>query len=444
MKIVFADILFVVGSIVAGGVLLGISITLEDFSWKSLALGLVAGATLRAVGSLAWRYANLSTLTLGINSISYLTPLVALGGLSITDQLLKIESANIIVAHWDWLLIGACAIVLANITLNGIDEIGPAFQATLVMLWASFTFVYLRDERFIWVGTDYWGFFGLVATILALMLAFRMSRVISINSEEERNFFKIVQSADLLWRQRLLYVYPDTSDKKAQQVYQDLMEKIHAGSNWTETWKNFPKPLSIASLRALRKRLSRIDAPDSRQQLQEAYNDISIPLWEARIRSDITSEDRDKIAAFDADLTHFINSKRHEWDFGEYFVIVLLTIATLALALLAFPPVDGLAGLLTDAVSAFICAAFMFLVFNLWELQQTRQHPWLKELSTSTPTRAEHTEYPWPDRRDYALNFDARDHSVAGSRSARLIASIMVLVLTGIYVFLLLWPKWLG
>lgn len=379
-------ILYVIATVIIGSIMMTFAmIAGEPPDIRIIFGGLLVGAIFRASGSISWRLANQMAFSegiqsLGINSLSYFGPLITLLALALLGE------AD--VQRPDYLTIGAVAIVVANITLNGVKEIGPAFQATLVTLWGAATIVYMRTDSFQWSGHDYWGVLGLLATILALMLAFRMQRVISISTDEERRFFKLVQDADLLWRRRLLYVRPDKVHIEARESYEQVFDQPRErtdqkGEDWQELWHDFQKEHSLATREALKSRLVRIDTPRDYTDLRDAYDDITIPLWEARIRRDITDAERANIAEFSADLDGFVTSKRHEWNFGEFFVIIMFAIATCSLALLAFPQVSGPTGLFADAISALICAGFTFLVFNMWELQQVRNHPWLSSFDHS-------------------------------------------------------------
>ena len=344
--------------------------------------GILIGATLLKIAAFSWRWANqlifsMDARSIGMHSISYLQPLITLALLA------AIGSTN--VQQFDYLIIGATAILVANI-MNKVENIGLAFQGTLVTLWFSFMYVYNRHdwvETLSWSGPYYWEILGFLTTVLTLILSFRMQRVITVISNEESRYFKLVEDADILRQRHLLYVRPE-HDNDAEEEYSLAWAKVVNKDDylWQEIWHDYNLKFQDKSIEALRSRMDRIDSPKG-SQLKEAYDDISIPLWHARNRVDITKGEQDSIASFQVDLNIFVTSKRHEWGFGEFFVAVLFTIVTCSIALFSFPQANGIVGLVTDVVAALICTGFSFLIFNLLELQAIRVTPWLVPLTTT-------------------------------------------------------------
>ena len=66
-------------------------------------------------GSIAWRKANIYTTNLGINALAYATPVLSL------IWLFSLGQAN--VTRVDYLVIGAAAIITANLLINFEAEI---------------------------------------------------------------------------------------------------------------------------------------------------------------------------------------------------------------------------------------------------------------------------------------------------------------------------------
>ncbi len=93
--------------------------------YGSLAFG---GATLS-------RFAYIKTTNLGISAIRYFTPIVTLVLLSLASL--------INIPHFDWLVIGAVAIIAANLLLNFKGNTRPAYTAWVIALWLFGSIIYL-------------------------------------------------------------------------------------------------------------------------------------------------------------------------------------------------------------------------------------------------------------------------------------------------------------
>ena len=114
----------VVALFVASLVSAFVSLILALVSGEGVAMGAAvvcvgAGVSVHTVSAIAWRKANLTTGNLGINGMIFVTPvlsLVWLFGLSRAD-----------VARWDYLVIGAAAVVAANVLINFEDLAGFPF-----------------------------------------------------------------------------------------------------------------------------------------------------------------------------------------------------------------------------------------------------------------------------------------------------------------------------
>ena len=92
---------------------------------ESIAVGapeiVVAGGIPIAFAWIAWRKANITTDNLGINALSFVTPIMSL------FWLFWIAEAE--VARWDYLAIGAAAVITSNILINlqaGFPQRSPA------------------------------------------------------------------------------------------------------------------------------------------------------------------------------------------------------------------------------------------------------------------------------------------------------------------------------
>ena len=108
-----------------------------------LLIGFGGGVAIYTLGSITWRLANLMTDNLGINALGYSTPIIALIWLLIFSQ--------VGVVKLDFLVIGAAAVVAANLLINFEADIRFGFKALVLALWACGTFVYLREEFLIYL-----------------------------------------------------------------------------------------------------------------------------------------------------------------------------------------------------------------------------------------------------------------------------------------------------
>ncbi len=117
----------------------------ETIPSGAIVIAVVGGIFAHASANIAWRSANLMTDNLGINAISYATPIFSLVWLFLF--------AEVDVARLDYLLIGAAAIITANLLINFEAEIEFGFKALILSLWACGAVVYLRPEEWVWVGS---------------------------------------------------------------------------------------------------------------------------------------------------------------------------------------------------------------------------------------------------------------------------------------------------
>ncbi len=90
---------------------------------------------LSVIAVILYRFANIKTTNLGINALAYVTPLVSLVWLGLASL--------INIPHFDWLVIGASAIIIANILLNLKADTRHAYTALAITLWLSSAIIYL-------------------------------------------------------------------------------------------------------------------------------------------------------------------------------------------------------------------------------------------------------------------------------------------------------------
>ena len=147
-----------------------------------------------SMGNIAFRYANLQTKNLGVNTMQYLRPVLSLVWLG--------SFATVTVSRTDFLLIGATAVIAVNALINFRSEERTGFKWLIVSLLGFGFIVYMRDEWFThipgygWFPAfgDYYGLLGAGATVFVLILSFRASRLNHRTIGEG-------QQTDALWRQ---------------------------------------------------------------------------------------------------------------------------------------------------------------------------------------------------------------------------------------------------
>ena len=132
-----------------------------DSGLAVIPVAFIAGLTAFSVADGLWRKANLITHNLGINAIVYLIPILSLTWLFAFSQTS--------VERWDYLIIGAAAIITANLLINFEAEIRMGFKALVIALGGFGTFVYVRGDIFDFLNVGQWTWTG--ARILSIHYA---------------------------------------------------------------------------------------------------------------------------------------------------------------------------------------------------------------------------------------------------------------------------------
>ena len=176
-EIVFATVLTCICMAVAGVVFCAIGMAVsESVSTRQLSCAILTGLFVHSIGLLALRAANLTTDDLGVNTIGFVTPLVAL----IWLWMLSILN----VPHLDYLIIGAMGIVAANLLINAEASKRDAYKALVVSLLVFGTFIYFTDGSPTNVPLE------LPVTMFILILAFRVDRLARRTHQEEEWVFQ--------------------------------------------------------------------------------------------------------------------------------------------------------------------------------------------------------------------------------------------------------------
>ena len=351
----------------------------EIITFKSLCIAIACGAFANGLGHLAWRAGNILTDNLGINAISYSTPIFSL------IWLFMFWTVDIV--RVDYLIIGAVAIVSANLLINFEVEVRFGFKALILALWAFGAFVYLRDdllnllpfETWLWPGDTYPEALALSATIFILLLSFRVARMSERTQDEDNRILELFQSLDLLVRRNVID-------------------------------------------RAVRDHLIKLDDARTPAELQSSYNKTKLCFAEA-VAAGPDARNLARLGAAETQLNIIVHSRQQGIELGELFALLIFGGSTILIGILSRPPLTGWIGFLVEILAVLFSAVIVFLIINVWDLHRERANLILKKRKDSD---------------DYGLIF-------SNPRSRRFEQSMSVIIGLAITVAYaaLLWQKWL-
>ena len=360
-------------------ILLAVIIRAETMTYMAFFYTLIGGFACLSIANILWRKVNLITRELGINALSYTTPLFSLMWLFLFSQ--------VNVARVDYLVIGTAAIIIGNLLINFEAEVRFGFRALIIALWACGAFVYLRDDllkmlpfaSWVWPKGDvYLGALALSATVFILLLSFRVARLAGRTRDEDNAVFRLFQDVDLLVRRNLI----DPS---------------------------------------IRKYVLDVDGSQNPEALQTAYQRAKTSLSKAA--ANLGPDDQVRLADAEAQLNMIVHSRCHGIEFGELFALIIFGSITVFLALASRPEVSGWSGFLFEVFAALFSAVIIFLVVNVWDLQGDRAARVLQKLRDSDEYRV--------------VFLDSRNRGFEQGTSI-----VIGLGITIAYVALL-WQKWL-
>lgn len=352
----------------------------EPFLPGSVIVGITGGVFAHALANIAWRAANLLTDNLGINAFSYATPIFSLFWLFLFSQ--------VDVARVDYLIIGAIAIIAANLLINFEAEVRFGFKALILALWSCGTVVYLRDDflqflpfsTWLWPRETYLGALGLSATVFILLLTFRVARLAPRTRDEDNRIFALHRNLELLAQRNLI------------------------------------DPVASQHIRG-------IDSAHNPEELQRAYTQAKLCFAQAAT-IDHPPPERRLLADAEAQLNMIVHSRQQGIDFGELFSLIIFGGSTVLLALLSRPAVEGWTAFLYEMFSVLFPAVIIFLIVNVWDLHRERADLVLAASEETT---------------GYGVIFrDPRNRRFEQSMSL-VIGLLIILAYAG-----LLWYKWLG
>lgn len=290
-----------------------------------------------------WRKAVVTTHSLGVNSISFFTPVAALAVLWFFGQ--------VDVAHNDYLVIGAAAIVIGNLIINfdaeeqrrsGFRWLG--FKSLILSLWFFGAFVYLRDpvaevmgwkSAWLWQGAEFFPALALSATVFTLILSFRVARLVERTTAEENLGFAVFSKLEYL-------------------VQRGVVDH------------------------AILDHILKIDVSEQRPvELQDSYTAAIRYIAEAK--KEAGDGDGRDLSEVEAELNALVHSKQQGPGFGELSALWVFAGITVFLALVSRPlGVTGWTAFLIDMFAMIFSSVIVFLIFNVGDLRQERVQPTLR------------------------------------------------------------------
>ena len=281
----------------------------------------VGGIFVNAIAGILWRYASpalegregtregsisLAVWTIAIPvfalSFLFLTPLIPFAS-SLRDEIFDVE-------HFEYFVLGATAVLAANLIASYIDEVKLAFETLILGLVGCGTLVYFREDLFnwlgIWIGSElgwswpegaYFGSIAMSATVFALILAFRVARQVTRTTAEENLTFTIMRNLDAL-EKRGVIVGP------------------------------------------VREQIFDIDVTNEQWQLQEKYREAR------RLLSEVEPSDSfeyEMLRDVEAELDMLVRSQQVSTSLGELFALLIFSGITVFLTLFTKPDIaaDG-------------------------------------------------------------------------------------------------------
>ena len=278
------------------------------------------------------RKANLSTIALEINSIRYVTPLLAL--------LWLVIFSDVSIARPDIFVAGTVVVLATNMILHAKNQTNSdinkerdrlGLTALVLAMWTVGVIVLYRDrilgswlDEWQWSGsTDYFAMLGLSTTVFILMLSFRTLRLMESRRTEDQMTFS------LYWK-----------------VW--ALKGRYSQTNELELIKE-------------------IDTSIPGKSLDEKKTAIHKTL-ESKIES-LTELEQAKLLE---ELDYLVHSKSHGRDIIEPMVLVLFAMMTTLIVLTTRPYFDGWNGFIIDVFAILFASTIVFLTINLFEQRRDR------------------------------------------------------------------------
>ena len=376
--IFFVIISFLLSSLGAAAVGLGRA---ENFDFGLLSVAFVAGLIVNTTAGVLWRKANMADDDISFNALGYGIPILALLFLFFFNQ------ADI--TRIDYMILGATAIIVANLLIHFDAEVRWSFEALILALGGCGTVVYFRTELFDWFGVTAWnrsgdGYFGsiaLAATVFTLLLAFRVARLVTRTSDEENRTFSILRKLD--------------SPVRREVINDDVRQCIML-----------------------------IDETNNQATLKEYY------LKTRRyIATAISSDDSDRQALnnTEAELDMLVRSKQVSPVLGEILALLVFAGITIFLTIFTRPSEpDGWIRLILDLFAMLVSSGIIFLMIYSIDLDHERDAHKLERVAES-------------DSETFLLLFPGTEQRLFDQWLSVGVGAIIIMVYAG-----LLAHKWLG
>ena len=332
------------------GLVSGVFATSGTLGFSGLALG---GAILlgisHATHMILLRVGNVASPGPGVNSIFFLTPAAALG---------MLMAVGIRLPRIDLFYVGAALIIAINVLIQAkpdeersYAEFGKeslpgtrlGFTAFILSIWVFGTIVHLRDEVMpsgwlAWSTAEYWTLMALSATVFALILGFRVARLTTRISNEDRVVLSLFRNCDYLIRRKVIPAR--TRDAVA------ALDTAHPS------------------------------------ELLDCYNKVRDELALAQQQHVSSDEDRRLLLEIEKQLDEVTHSKQQGRDIVELLSLLAFALVTIGLGLFARPeelsrPEAAWSGFLSEIFILLFASTVSFLCFNLFDVRRERETPLL-------------------------------------------------------------------
>ena len=353
----------------------------ETFDFELLGLAFLAGLVVNTTAGLMWRKANMADDDISFNALGYAIPILALVALFMFNQ------ADI--SRIDYLILGATAIIVANMLINFEAEVRWSFEALILALGGCGMVVYFRADIFDWLGIASWtwsgdGYFGsvaLAATVFTLLLAFRVARLVTRTSDEENRTFRIMRRLDSLVRREVIN----------SEVRQCILV---------------------------------IDESNNQAVLKEYYLKTREYIASALPQNE---SDRQALNETEAELDMLVRSKQVSPVLGEIFALLVFAGITIFLTMFTRPSEpDGWIRLLIDMFAMLVSSVIIFLMIYSMDLDRERDAHKLERVSETGDE-------------SYLLLFPDTEQRLFDQWLSVAVGAMLILVYAG-----LLAHKWLG
>ena len=353
---------------------------------------------MHSTGSIFLRQANLKTKHLGVNALSYTTPIFSLVWLGIFSL--------INIPHIDYLIIGAAAIVVANLLINFEVSVRRAYKSLVLSLWVFGALVYLIDKQLLDILV-YFSTVTAVLTMYILVVAFRLTRIASRTKDEEELSLDIAEKLTAF----IFFAKARITNKDAKDLA-DAQEDYEQATN-------------------ARNILQKLDSFDPDSGLPELYAEMK-QNFSAMRKNAMKDNEFDHVAqiyALENNTDKFVRSKQQGRNFGELMALGILGLVVISILLFGTPEeIIGVSTFAVDMFAILISATIIFLFFNLVDLERDRDNAIMGETQFSKVKKGDEESF-------FGVKFHANTTQSRGFE--RWLSIIVCTAIIGIYTWLL-------